>query len=319
MANPRNAPRKQAATYNRNDPAHLTVSPRWLIKVLALTVLAAFACAYLAMCLLFWQGSWQLVLHPTHNEHASTGLPSETVHFGPDAGGKPQITGEFLAANGDARDRNPTVLYLRPGDGQLDSHDAPLLAMLHDLGLNVLAFDYRGYGRSGSKPHPSEERMEHDADSAWAYLTGLRNIPENHILVYGAGVGASLAVSLAAMHADGAGLVLRNATADVRGTVKREPRSRLFPIGLLFHDPFQIDVLSQISMPKLLLDVGPNDLGPEDRARQALYRTARDPKMTVELPTQDPVEERKALKRFLDERVGLLPAPVLLPQLPATK
>ncbi len=318
MATPRPAPRKPIPTYNREDPAHLTVDPRWLMKVFGLTILAAFVCAYLAMCFLFWQGSWQLVLHPTHNAQATTGLPTEIVHFGPNASGQPQLTGEFYRAGRDSGTQ-ATVLYLRPGDGQLDSHDAPLMTMLHDLGLNVFVFDYRGYGRSAQKPHPTEEHLQQDAASAWQYLTGLRAVSPDHVVVYGAGVGASVATQLAAAHPNAATLVLRNAAADVTGAVRREPRSRVFPIALLFHDSFKLDGLNQLSTPKLLLDIGPNDLGPEDRARQAIYRAAHDPKTTVELPNDDPAQESKAVHRFLDERAGLLPPAVLMPQLPAPK
>ncbi len=319
MATPRPLSRNSKPTYNRQDPAHLVVDPKWLVKVFSLTTLAAFVCAYLAMCFLFWQGSWQLVLHPGRNPSVKTGLPTKDVRFGPDQGGRPQLTGEFYATAGTGKDAAPTVLYLRPGDGQLDAHDAPLLQMLHDLGMNVLAFDYRGCGRSGQTPHPSEQRMQQDAESAWAYLTGLQGTPAHRIVIYGAGVGASLANRLAIEHPEAAALVLRNAAADVTGTVRREPRSRVFPIALLFHDRFKLDGLSTLAMPKLLIDAGPNDLGPEDRVRQDLYRSAGLPKMTVELPTGDPAGEQKALNRFLDDRTGLLPAAVLLPQLPSAK
>lgn len=323
MATPRDQQRprqtKQTVTYNRADPAHQVVDPRWLTKVLLLTILAAFLCAYLAMCTLFSMGSWQLVLHPTQKPNVSTGLPGEKVRFGPDTSGKPQLSGEFLPADASAPTAAySTVLYLRTGDGQLDQADAPLLQMLHGLGLNVLAFDYRGYGSSSQRPHPSEKNMLWDAESAWNYLTGLRAISQNRILIYGAGVGGSIATQMALKHGAAAALILRNADADVLGTVQRERRSRVFPVRLLFHDRFTLDGLDRLKMPKLLLDVGPNDQGPENRARIAVYGAAADPKMTVEMPAEDPVKEADALKRFLDERTKVLPSPLLAPQLPLT-
>ncbi len=165
MATPRRAQQaSQTAkvTYNREDPNHQVVDPRWLGKVLGVTIALAFLCSYLAMCALFALGSWQLVLHPTNKAGGGTGLPgAEVVKFGPDPGGVPQLVGEFVpqaVAQGAAAREYTTVLYLRDGDGQLGFADAPLVAMLHDLGMNVLAFDYRGYGRSGVKPHPRESR-----------------------------------------------------------------------------------------------------------------------------------------------------------------
>ena len=319
MATPRNATSRTASarrtalpvTYNRSDPNHVLVDPRWLAKVLGYTVLVAFVCAYLLMCALFRFGSWQWVLHPTHNAASGTGLPGQVVHFGPDASGTPQLTGEWLSA-----DAHPgaTVLYLRPGDGQLDFADTPLLRMLHDDGLNVLAFDYRGYGRSAAKPHPTQERMQQDAEAAWTYLTGLRGVPAEHILLYGAGVGSALAANLAAAHPQTAGLLLRNATADVLGTVRREKRARMFPVTLLLKDRFDLHSLRQVKSAKLLLDIAPQRNDPETLARIANYQSAPDPKMMVTLPNPDSTQEAASLRRFLDERIGLFaPDSVLTP------
>ncbi len=316
----RNGPQtRRPVTYNRNDPDFQTVDPKFLLRALPVAIGAAFLCAYLAMCLLFGLGSWQLALHPTHTGAAGTGLGAEIIRFGPDAGGQPQLQGEFLPASAGSSKSYTTVLYLRPGDGQLDFADASLIRLLHDLGLNVFSFDYRGMGRSGDKPHPNEPRMQQDAASAWTYLTGLRGNAPGQIVIYGAGVGASLAVSLAADHPDAAALVLRNADADVLGTVLREPRSRFFPVRLLFHDRFPFDRLKTLAVPKLLLDVGPDNQGPEERIRQAAYRSAGDPKMLVELPKSDPATEGEALKRFLQSQTKLMPVPLLTPQLPASK
>lgn len=318
MATPRNAyPRKSAApvTYNRSDPNHVLVDPRWLAKIFGYTVLAAFVCAYLLMCVLFRMGSWQWVLHPTRTTETVGVLPGEPVHFGPDSSGTPQLTGQWIPAETAG---TATVIYLRPGDGQLDFADVPLLRMLHDNRLNVLAFDYRGYGRSAAKPHPTQEHMQEDAEAAWNYVTALRNIPADHILLYGAGVGSTLATNLAAAHPQAAGLVLRNATADVLGTIRNEKRARMFPVSLLLKDRFDLHALQQVTTPKLLWDIGSQPNSPEEAARVAAYRNAADPKLTVTLPQPNPAEEYKSLHRFLDDRVGLLPPAPLNPEAHST-
>ena len=187
--------------------------------------------------------------------------------------------------------------------------------MLHDMHLNVFAFDYRGAGRSGERPHPNEERMQQDAEAAWRYLTGLRGFAPKSIIIFGAGVGASLALHLIQQHPDAGMLILRNADANVLQTVLREPRSRFFPVRLLFHDRFPLTGLPGLTTPKLLLDAGPADQGPERRARIDTYRAAADPKVVVVLPASDPAGEAEAIRRFLDStadnpQITVQPVPV---------
>lgn len=325
---PNKAKPRTRVTYNREDPDHQVVDPRWLGKMMLLAVVAAFVCAYLAMCLLFSLGSWQLVLHPTRQAAYGTGLPGDAVRFGPSVDGKPALVGEFIPAaiqgERSALREYTTVLYLRGGGGQLDFADVPLIASLHDLGLNVFAFDYRGFGRSVPRPHPSDRSMNEDAESAWAYLRGVRGVSAPHLVLYGAGVGGSVAATLAAQHPEAAALIVRNADANVLGTVLKDRRSRFFPVRLLFHDRFPLDDLATVKTPKLLLDIGPADAdapggGPAERARVAAYGMAADPKITVTLPNPDPAKEREALARFLDGSATLLPPPVLAPRLPLAK
>ncbi|HSY35508.1 MAG TPA: hypothetical protein VK814_07140, partial [Acidobacteriaceae bacterium] len=77
------------------------VSPIWLIKAIALTIVAALLCGYLTLCLLFYQGQWQLVLHPTRtsaNPASIAGIPYEFIRFGPDESATPQLTGWWIPA-----------------------------------------------------------------------------------------------------------------------------------------------------------------------------------------------------------------------------
>jgi fermentation-respiration switch protein FrsA (DUF1100 family) len=73
------------------------------------------------------------------------------------------------------------------------------------LNVSVMAFDYRGYGRSEGTP--SENGLLADARAARRWLAQREQIPEEHIVMYGRSLGGAVAVDLAAK--DGArGLVL---------------------------------------------------------------------------------------------------------------
>src|SRR5215469_3063285 len=95
-------------------PTH-QVSPAWLIKAIILVLLAAAFCTYLALCLLFRQGQWQLVLHPVHSNGATPNTP-DIVRFGPDDSGTPQLVGVWLPATSGARYAETTILFLPGGD-----------------------------------------------------------------------------------------------------------------------------------------------------------------------------------------------------------
>ncbi len=297
----------------RTSPARTTaalpevVDPRWLLRALATMIGLGLVCAYLTVGLLFYLSSWQLALRPTHNATAGTGLPGESVRFAVDAAGVPQLTGEWLGAAPNATRGSYAVLYLRGADGQLDKGDGTQIAALHDLGLNVLAFDYRGYGRSAASPHATQQHMQQDAESAWNYLTGLRRIAPDHVIVFGSGVGVSLAANLLQQHPDGKALIGYNADPEVLQRAQRDGRTRMFPLRLVFHERFPLDALQSLHQPKLLYTVGP-----PDPARSAVYRSAADPKLTVEVATHNAQEEQAALSRFLDD---VAPAPTLMPLL----
>ncbi len=270
-------------------------------------VALALVCGYLTMGLLFYLSSWQLALRPTHDASGGTGLPGEIVRFGVNAGGVPQLAGEWLPATSGTARSTSAVLYLRGADGQLDRADGTQIATLHDLGLNVLAFDYRGYGRSASAPHPTQLRMQQDAESAWLYVTGVRKIAPGHVIVFGSGIGVALAAELLQQHANAAALIGYNADPEVLLRAQRDPRAKLLPLKLVFHERFPLNALQTLRQPKLLYTVGAGDA-----ARSAVYRTAADPKLTVEVATHNAQQEQAALGRFLDD---VAPAPALVPLL----
>jgi uncharacterized protein len=309
---PRSTPK---SAKRRPTPASPTevVNPRWLLKALGITLLIALLCGYLTLSMLFFQGQWQLVLHPTHPAPTSP-VPVGTIHFGPDETAIPQLTGIWIPAPPGSRYATTTILYLRDGDGSLtDSADA--LANLQVLGANIFAFDYRGYGQSAG-PHPTQQTMTQDAATAWQYLITSRSIPAHQIVPYGVGTGASLAAQLAATHPDVPAIILDSPRTDLLDTVLRDPRSSLVPVRLLFHDQFPLaQPLSTLSTPKLLLSTVTKDQKIPDA-----FRTAADPKATAEFTSTSDPHYIETLSRFLDQYLNLPPSaiPQLTPSGPAT-
>jgi pimeloyl-ACP methyl ester carboxylesterase len=79
------------------------------------------------------------------------------------------------------------------------------LKKLRDLGYNVMAFDYRGFGDSPGVP--SEDGLYADAAAAYAHLVAERRVPPSRIILAGRSLGSAVAVDLAT-RVDAAGLVL---------------------------------------------------------------------------------------------------------------
>jgi pimeloyl-ACP methyl ester carboxylesterase len=271
---------------------HEVVDPRWLLKAGAATLLFAVLCAWGTLCFLFYQGQWQFALHPSRTvgrTPAALNLSFEAVRFGVDATGTPQLSGWYIPSDSSG---TATVLVLHSGDGDI-SDALPSAQILHTARLNVLLFDYRGFGASGGA-HPTELMMQTDAESALVYLTGTRGIPLQQVLPFGMGVGASLATQLCVRHHELPAFLLDSPTGDIDSSVANDPRTWLVPTRLLLHEHFALaDPLSSLKTPKLIVTYTYASVPMN-------VRGAADPKMTVELPRKDDVPYVQALDRFLD-------------------
>jgi uncharacterized protein len=239
-AQPQEARPQRPDSHRKAPPP--TVSGRWLLSAASIALAAAAGCAWLTLCFLFWQGSWQLLYHPTSpitRTPASVGVAFDPVGFATTEAGVPSLKGWWIPAATDARYNRFTVLYLHSQTGNLgDAVDD--LAALHGLGVNVLAFDYRGYGQS-QFVHPSEAHWREDAEGALNYLTATRHAPAAAIILEGSGLGANLALEIAVAHPDLAGVVLDSPLESPMNAIFNDPRARLVPAHLLVRDRFNAD------------------------------------------------------------------------------
>jgi hypothetical protein len=279
---------------------------RWLLTAAGIAVAAAGACAWLTLCFLFWQGSWQLLYHPTSavtRTPASLGLAFDPVAFATTEAGEPRLKGWWIPAAPDARYSTYTVLYLHGQKGNLaDTVDA--LGSLHSLGVNILAFDYRGYGQS-QFVHPSEARWREDAEWALRYLTGTRHVAAGAIVLDGKDLGADLALEVAAAHAELAGVVLESPIDSPVDAIFNDPRSKLVPAHLLVSDRFDADQAGNgLLIPSLWLVAQPASNNAADGAKHpAGYDRITARKTLVEL-NRGPIADRQFVDcyaRWIDD------------------
>jgi fermentation-respiration switch protein FrsA (DUF1100 family) len=118
---------------------------------------------------------------------AAVGLPFEEARF--TAADGVRLHGWYLP--GEAG--RPLVLFCHGNAGNI-SHRLESLRLLHELGLAVFIFDYRGYGQSESTP--SETGTYADARGALAWL-GQRGWRPSQMIYFGESLGAAVAVQMA--------------------------------------------------------------------------------------------------------------------------
>lgn len=235
----------------QSQGAHATVSARWLLTALAISIPAAAFCTWAVFCLLFWQGSWQLLYHPAATvtrTPSNVGIAYDAVSFATDDAGVPQLHGWWIPATS----ARYTALYLHGQSGNLGD-TLTTLAELHGAGMNVLAFDYRGYGQSHFV-HPSETRWRQDATGALDYLTGIRHIDPHSIVIVGSGLGANLALEIAASHQVLAGVVLDSLINAPANAIFIDARAKLVPARILVSDHYDLDApAAALRVPSLWL------------------------------------------------------------------
>jgi uncharacterized protein len=298
--------RNQATTTTPGSPRPVEVSPRWLLGAILGTLALSAFCAWASLCLLFWQGSWQLLYHPSSTvtrTPATVGLQFDAIGFATTDTGLPRLSGWWIPASAGAQLSGYTVLALHGQTGNLgDSVDH--LAQIHAAGVNLFAIDYRGYGRS-QFTHPSEKRWLEDAGWALQYLTMTRDIAPAAIVLEGSGLGADLALELAASHPELAGVIVEAPLEDPTRALFDDPRARLVPARLLVRDRFNLPAAAaRLRIPCLWLLPSPNPARSSKPVEvPEAYQKIATRKMVVWLAFDEKARAdfAQALSRWLDE------------------
>lgn len=188
------------------------------------------------------------------------------------------IQGWFIPAQSSTTDSAPlTLLFLHGRTGNLsDSLDK--IHLFHDMGLDVFAIDYHGYGASGGAP--AESALAGDAVAAYFYLTDKRNVKRERLYIFGEDLGAAVAINLVARVAP-AGLITEGANASILAKV--EDDWPLIPWQYLLRNQFDsISKISDVRVPVLILHSSDDEVVPFGDARR-LYVLAHEPKELVEI------------------------------------
>jgi fermentation-respiration switch protein FrsA (DUF1100 family) len=235
-----------------------------------------------------WHWKRSLIYHPLTTLNATPALvelPFDRVEIGSPAASA--MVGWYLpAAPEDAAEAGrKVVLYLHGFDGNMaeglhgeEGKGIRLqkMQMFHQLGLDVMAFDYRGYGRSPG--WPTEEGLYQDGFAAYFYLTDKRHIPSTNIFLFGEGLGAAVALEIAS-RGKGAGVITEGAPASVdHWLTERFPG---IPWGRIPLDKFDsLNRVGRIQMPLMIIHSEDDEQVSHAHAEELIKR-AREPKQLV--------------------------------------
>jgi pimeloyl-ACP methyl ester carboxylesterase len=168
------------------------------------------------------------------------------------------------------------LLWFHGNAGNL-SHRFDMIRMLMQLPVAVFIIDYRGYGRSEGSP--SEEGLYLDALAAWQYLTEVRGISSDNIIVLGKSLGGVPAVDLCT-RVTPAGLIVQSSftsAADMATTI-----FPFIPKLLIRSKMDSINKIGHVSCRKLFIHSPADEIVPY-RMGQQLYDAAQEPKSFLEV------------------------------------
>ncbi|MCX5796829.1 MAG: alpha/beta hydrolase [Elusimicrobia bacterium] len=188
------------------------------------------------------------------------------------------LHGWFLpAAGGPLAAQRLVLLYCHGNAGNVSSR-VPKADLFHRLGLSVLLFDYRGYGKSAGSP--SEQGTYRDAEAAWRWLTQAKRYPPDRLVIYGESLGNGIALETALRHPPKA-LILESAFTSIVD-MGREVFPWL-PVRLMVTMRYDnLAKIPRIQCPVLVMHSRQDRVVPF-RMGQALFAAAPQPKEFLEM------------------------------------
>lgn len=240
-----------------------------------------------------------LLYFPSHDVFATpdrVGLRYESVRFATRDG--LSLHGWYLPAD----PRRETLLFFHGNAGNI-THRLDSLLIFNELRLNVLIFDYRGYGESQGKP--SESGTHLDARAALDYLTGPRGIPPSQIIYFGRSLGGAIAAWLSTIKPPKLLIVESTFTS---ATDAAAEIYRFLPVRLMSRFHYETEeYLKSVETPVLIVHSRDDEIINLQHGK-ALYAAAAGPKDFLELRgdhntgfVRDRVHYVQGLRAFLEK------------------
>jgi hypothetical protein len=197
------------------------------------------------------------------------------------------------------------AIYFHGNAGSIAGR-APIARSLALRGLDVLLFDYRGYGRSEGRP--SGPGLVADAEAAWRFVVEEQGVPPDRVVLIGNSLGSAVAAALALDHGAG-GLVLGAPFPGLPAAITRH--APWLPVRLLRWTGGRYDAgdrIDRLRMPLLVL-IGERDTMIPPELSERVFERAPEPKRRVQIDADHNTlighpTAWAAIDRFLAEHLG---------------
>lgn len=225
---------------------------------------------------LLFQPSSRLLATP-----ADAGMDYETIRLDTEDG--EVLHGWWIPAPDVSRETSPgesakqTLLFFHGNAGNISGR-LESVRQFHELGLNVLIVDYRGYGQSTGSP--SEEGIYRDATACWQYLAESQGLAAQQIVVFGRSMGGGAATWLAAQKQPGA-VILESVFTSVPDIGAHH--YPFLPVRALATNQFDNESrVREIDAPILFIHSREDRVVPFELGRR-VYEAASEPKQFLEI------------------------------------
>lgn len=162
------------------------------------------------------------------------------------------------------------TLMMFHGNGESLASINGYVFAFHQLGYNLMSWDYPGYGQS-TDCWFSQEMLLDDAEAAYQWLA--KHESQKKIHLFGYSLGTGIALSVAANHQQNP--IYLVAAYDALSTLAHNRFSKLLPVDLLFRYPMQTaQWVEKIQQPIFLIH-GVNDQVIQPASARSLVENAK--------------------------------------------
>lgn len=176
-----------------------------------------------------------------------------------------------------AVDSKGTLLFFHGNAGNI-SHRLESVKIFHELGLDTMIIDYRGYGQSTGKT--TEQGTYLDAQAAWDYLINSRGIPADQIIVFGRSLGGAVGAWLGVQNTPAAVIIESSFSSGADMARRLYP---FLPVRLITRLRYPVaEYASRLNCPVLVVHSRHDEIVPFIMG-QAIYAAVKQQKKFLEL------------------------------------